>query len=376
MGSPVAVEKVTGRKRINEFIRLPWKLKIYENDPCWIPPLISSQKKLFNPRKGYFFDIGEAALFIACRDGKPVGRISAQVNRLYEERYDRQTGFFGFYESINDLEVARALYGAAENWLKQQGKRIINGPQSFSIYDSVGFEVEGIDETPGLGLQHFAGYYRDLAEGCGFRKCIDWYCYLVEKIADYEPYLKEVRENYLKSQEVDYRILRKGELKEKAEEIRRVFNLAWEGNWGHLPLTEKQFASFLKELKGLVIPELVYLAEKNGRLAGFIISLPDVNPHLRILNGRLYPWRLFAFFRAARKTKRLRTIIMGVLPEFRGKKIDDVFYLHTIEKGVELGFTASDCSLIVETNRKIIGALEPLKARRYKTYRIYEKEIP
>lgn len=375
MAGSVVVKKVESKKMIKEFIMLPWTLKIYENDPCWIPPLIGEQKKLFDRKKGYFWEIGEGDLFIAYRDGKPVGRITAHINHLYEKKYDNDTGFFGFYESINDVDVAKALFSTAEEWLKNKGKKIMNGPQSFSVYDSVGFEVEGIDIVPVVGLLHFAGYYKDLAVACGFRKCIDWSCYLVKKIEDYRPYLKAVREEFMKGQNIQYTIFSKKEFKKRKDEILNIFNIAWDGNWGHLPLTQKQFDGFVEELVQVVVPELVVFAEDNGKTVGFIISLPDINPALRVLNGRMYPWRILKFLREAKKTKKIRTTIMGVLPEYRGRKIDDVFYLRTIEDGIRLGFEASDCSLIVETNKKMIGALKPLKAENYKTYRIYERDI-
>ncbi len=375
MNRNLAVKKVEGRRMMKQFIMLPWSARIYEKDRSWVPPLICDQKKLFDRKRSYFFEIGEAEFFLACRDGVPVGRITAHVNHLYEEKYDRETGFFGFYESINDTEVAHALFETAAEWLRNKGKKIMNGPQNFSVYDSVGFVVEGYDVMPSVGLFNFAPYYHALAESWGFEKCVDWFCFLVRKIDDYRPYLKNIREQILQGLDVEFKTLARGELKKRARDIHEIFNVAWEGNWGHLPLTEKQFKMFYDELKLVYVPELAIFAEKNGRTIGFILSLPDINPALRLLNGRLYPWRVLRFFINAKKTTRVRTIVMGVLPEFRGKKIDDVFYLRTIEDGIRLGFTESDCSLIVETNQKMIGALKPLKAERRKTYRIYEKRI-
>lgn len=376
MSGKIEVRRVENKKMMKEFILLPWTLGIYEHDPCWIPPVIREQKDFFNPKKGYFFEIGEVEFFLAYRDRKPVGRITAHVNHLYEEKYDKDTGFFGFYESVNDAEVAKTLFDAAEGWLRKKQKKIMNGPQSFSVYDSVGFEVMGLDVIPVIGLLHFAPYYKDLAEACGFRKCIDWHCYLVRRIDDFKPYLKDVRESFMKGQNVEYKTLKWSEWKKRRREIQFIFNTAWEGNWGHLPLTDRQFDMFVKELKQIAIPELTIFAEKEGKTIGTIISIPDANVALRILNGRLYPWRLFKAFRAVKKVHKVRTIIMGVLPEYRGQKIDDVFYMRTIEDSVDLGFHESDCSLIVETNKKMIGALKPLKGECYKTYRIFEREIP
>ncbi len=371
----IEVIRVADDSMMRDFIMLPWTTRIYEDDPCWVPPLVSDQKKLFNRKKGYFFEIGDAEFFLAYKNGNPVGRITAQVNHLYEGKYDDDTGFFGFFEAINDHEVACSLFDAASDWLKKKGKRVMNGPQSFSIYDSVGFEVDGINRMPTTGLFHFAPYYKDLAEACGFMKCIDWYCFLVKKIDDYKPYLNDVRTGIMKDMTVEFKTLDKRDMKRRVKEIQHIFNIAWDGNWGHLPLTDRQMDMIFQELKLIAIPELTIFAEKDDRTIGFIISIPDVNPAMRILNGRLYPWRLLRFLREVKKSKRIRTIIMGVLPEYRGQKIDDVLYLRTIEDGIRLGYTESDCSLIVETNKKMIGALKPLFAEQYKTYRIYERPI-
>lgn len=374
MGS-IEVKKVDSSRMMKEFIMFPWTSRIYENDPAWIPPLIAEQKKLFDRKKSYFFEIGEGDLFLAWQDGKPVGRITAHINHLYEGKYNRDTGFFGFYESINSQEVANALFEAASVWLRKRGKTIIQGPQSFSVYDSVGFETEGLDIMPVVGLLHFAPYYKDLAEAYGFEKCIDWSCYLVRDIEDYKPYLEQVREFFMKGQDIEYKTLQKGEMKKRVQDIHEIFNIAWDGNWGHLPLTQRQIDTLYGELKMVAIPELIIFAEDKGKTVGFCVSIADANQALKILNGRLYPWRLRKAFKEVKNARKIRTIIMGVLPEYRGRRIDEVFYLKTIETGIAMGFNSSDCSLVVETNHKMIGALKRLKAERYKTYRIYEKRI-
>jgi hypothetical protein len=373
----VEIRRVENKRMMRDFIMLPWTAKIYENDPAWIPPIIRDQQKLLNRHKGYFFDIGEVEYFLAYRDGRPVGRITAQVNHLYEKKYDTETGFFGFFESINEPDVARFLFDAASGWLKQKGKKIMNGPQSFSIYDSVGFEVAGAENPPSVGLFHFAPYYKDLADACGFTKCIDWFCFLVKRVnyLKHEPYLEEIKRSLLKSTDVEFKKLDKRDMPRRIEEVQQIFNVAWEGNWGHLPLTDKQIDMIFHELKMFIIPEFAIFAEKDGKTVGFIITIPDINPSLRILNGRLYPWRLIRFMKEAKKTQRVRTVIMGILPEYRGHHIDDIFYLKTIEQGILLDIWESDCSLIAETNKKMINALKPLTPELYKTYRIYQRPI-
>jgi hypothetical protein len=307
-----------------------------------------------------------------------VGRITAHVNHLYENKYDNDTGFFGFFEAVNDQEVACALFDTASAWLKHKGKKIMNGPQSFSIYDSVGFEVKGVDNIPSVGLYHFAPYYKDLADSYGFTKCIDWYSFLVKRInyAQHAPYLDEVRMSLLSSTDAVFKKLDRRDMPRRVKEVQHIFNAAWEGNWGHLPLTDKQIEMIFDELKLFIIPEFAIFAEKDGKTIGFIITIPDINPALRVLNGRLFPWRLIRFMSEARKIKRVRTVIMGVLPDYRGQHIDDIFYLKAIEQGLLSDIRESDCSLIVETNTKMIHALEPLTPEHYKTYRIYERHIP
>ncbi len=375
MSEEIVVKTVNDHSMLKKFVYFPWTSEIYKNDPVWVPPLIREQMQLLDRRKSYFYEIGDAELFIAYQDGKPVGRISAHVNSLYEKKYDNNTGFFGFFESVPSQEVANALFDRAAAWLKEKGKTMMQGPQSFSVYDSVGFDIEGNEIMPVVGLLHFAPYYKTLAETYGFRKCIDWYCYLVRDIEDYKPYLAKVREELMKGQNITYRTLQKGEFTLRARQLKEIFNRAWDGNWGHLPLTDKQFNFFFAQLKTVVIPELAIFAEDGDKTIGFIISIADANIGLRILNGRLYPWRLFKAYREIKKSKKIRTIVMGVLPEYHGRHIDDVFYLKTIETGVGMGFNASDCSLIVETNYAMIRALKALKAENYKTYRIFEKAL-
>ncbi|HQG31894.1 MAG TPA: hypothetical protein PLA83_08200 [Deltaproteobacteria bacterium] len=373
----IEIRHVENRRMLGEFIMLPWTAGIYKDDPAWVPPLIRDQRRLLDRKKGYFFEIGEAELFLAYEEGTPVGRISAHVNHLYEERYDRDTGFFGFFESVNDGEVARSLFDAAASWLRRKGKRIMNGPQSFSIYDSVGFEVEGVEKMPTVGLFHFAPYYKDLAEACGFTKCIDWHCFLVERIhyGRHAPYLEEVKNSLLKDTDVEFKTLGRRDVGKRVKEVQEIFNTAWEGNWGHLPLTDRQLEMIFRGLRMFIIPDFAIFAEKDGKTVGFIISIPDVNPGMRILNGRLYPWRVIRFLREAKQTKRVRTVIMGVLPQYRGQHIDDIFYLKSIEAGLNLDIWESDCSMIAETNEKVINAMKPLTPNPYKTYRIYQKSI-
>ena len=376
MSGPIEIKKVTNKKMLNEFIKLPWKAKLYENDPAWVPPVMADLKAIFNKKKSHFYEMGEGDLFLAYKDGKTVGRITAHVNHVYEDVHDNETGFFGFYESIDDPEVSKALYDTAADWLRAKNKKRMQGPQSFSIYDDIGFEVQGIDKTPIGGLFHSAGYYKDLATSYGFEKKSDWYSLLVngKVLNEYVGFLDHIQAD-VQTRNVKFIPYNKKEFKKRSEELRVIFNEAWKHNWGHIPMSKLQAKKIFEPLNMIVIPELVLFAEIDGKTVGYICNIPDISEGLKALNGKMYPWRLIKFLREIKKAKTIRTIIMGVLPEHRGKNIDNFFYLQTIKKGLELGFTASDCSLIAETNKQMLKNMEPLKPDRYKTYRLYEKEI-
>lgn len=377
MALNIEVKKVNGRKMLREFIRVPWTAKIYKNDPAWVPYVISDLEHFCDPEKGYFFENGdgEAQLFIAYKDGKPAGRISAHIYKRYDERYDRETGFFGFYECIDMLPVSKALFSAAVEWLRAKGKTRMLGPESFAIYDAIGFDVLNNGRMPVIGNFHSAYWYEKHALAFGLKKHIDWYCFMVKPIAANMDKMFTIREELARQSDVQYKKLNMKEINKRASELHYILDTAWEGNEGHIPMTEKQFKMHWDELKMVIVPELAIFAEKDGRTVGFILSVPDANPGIAALNGRLYPWRILKLLWKLKRSKTLRTILMGVLPEYRGRNIDQVLILMTIEEGLRLGFEASDCSLIVENNHKMIGALKYLNADMYKGYRLYDMKI-
>ncbi|MBN2158323.1 MAG: hypothetical protein JW807_02930 [Spirochaetes bacterium] len=372
MSSNIEVKKVTDKKMLMEFIKLPWTAEIYKYDPAWVPPVIHDQVKMFDPKHGYFWEHGEAEFFIAYLDGKPAGRITAHTYSRYEEKYNKDTGFFGFYECIDNLDVSKALFEAAREWLRAKGKTKMNGPQSFTIYDPIGFDCINNGRMPVIGMFHGAHWYEKHALAFGMEKYIDWFCFMVKKDGiNWEPFFK-MREEMVKKSEFKFVVCKRKDIPKRAGDVHRIFNAAWEGNMDHLPLTDKQFNMIFDELKLAIIPELAIFAEKDGKTVGFILSVPDANPGFAKLNGHLYPWRLVRAIWDIKRTRTLRTILMGVMPEYRGKDIDQILILMTMEIGIDMGYIQSDCSLIVETNKKMIGALKFVNADRYKGYRLFQ----
>ncbi|HOT96824.1 MAG TPA: N-acetyltransferase [bacterium] len=373
MENAIRIEPVTtaaGRKR---FIKFPWR--VYHNDPLWVPQLIRDEMKILDPERGTFYQFGEAALFMAFRGREPVGRISAQVNHQYERYHDNHTGFFGFFECIDDQAVADALFGTAAAWLRNKGKSRAMGPMSFSMYDISGILIDGNDTMPCILTAYNPPYYEKLLDTAGMKKAMDWYAFLVSQDSALRPGLQRIASRVTRQEGLEIVPLDMKIFDQRVREVARIFSDAWMENWGHVPFTDGQVQDLVHELKMVIVPEVTLFALYHGECIGFSLSVKDANPALQKANGRLFPFGLFKVLWHLRKTTRLRTMAMGVLKEHRHRGIDIAFYLKTIEEGRRLGFYDSECSIILEINKRMIGALEDLSARRYKTFRFYEKEI-
>jgi hypothetical protein len=369
----VDVVPVRNKKQLKDFVRFPWK--IYEGNPHWVPPLIRDKLKFLDKKKGVFFEFGEAEYFLAYKNGELAGRIDAHIDHQYERFHNTETGFFGFFECTNDQGVADSLFRAAEDWLKAKKKHKLIGPECFTIYDETAMLYEGYDSTPAVLLPYNPPYYHELVKNYGFKKAIDWYAFWAPKDVRPADGMFKVRDRVLRRNDIRIIPLDMKKLQERVDEVKVIFRDAWMGNWGHTPLTEGQYELFVKELKLVLKPELTYFAEVDGKTVGCIVTIIDANEALKRANGRLLPLGLLKILFGLKKCKRLRILMMGVLEEYRNRGIDIVFYLETLKNGCEAGFDGADCSLIVETNDRMIRALEAFGAERYKTYRLYEKGI-
>ncbi len=369
----IRIQRITTAAERKQFIKFPWR--VYRHDPLWVPQLIGDEMKIIDPAKGTFYTFGEVALFMAWRGGEPVGRISAQVNHQYEKYHDTYTGFFGFFESIEDQQVTDALIYTAADWLRSKGKKRMMGPMSLSMYDISGTLIDGNDTMPRILTAYNPAHYQLLLESSGMKKAMDWYAFLVSRDSQFRPGLQRIAERVMNQEKLEIVPLDMKIFDQRVREVARIFSEAWMENWGHVPLTDGQVDDMVKELKMVIVPEVTLFALYHGECIGFSLSVRDVNPALQKANGRLFPLGLPKLLWHIRKTTRLRTMAMGVLKEHRHRGIDIVFYLKTLEEGLKLGFVDSECSIILEINKRMIGALEDLSARRYKTFRFYEKEI-
>ncbi len=310
------------------------------------------------------------------RKGEVVGRIAAIRNRQHNRFYHDTVGFFGFFESVDEPGVARGLFDAATQWLRDRELTVMRGPTSFSTNDECGLLVEGFDTPPTLLNPHNPAYYVDLVEGAGFTKVRDLYQYY---IAVSEPNLPDrlvrgaqiVAERYkLTARKLDMK-----HFHDEVERIKQVYNSAWDKNWGFVPLTDAEIDHLAKQLKPIVMAEGVVFVEREGQLVGFAAALPDLNVALKKNpSGRLFPGIIKVLW-AARKLSRGRVLLLGLLPEYRMTGAEVLMYKWIWEKGYALGFRWAEAGWILEDNPAMNNGLKRMGFQHYKTLRIYDRPL-
>jgi len=376
LSGEITVSPVETDAALWEFIRLPWR--IYQGDPNWVAPIISEQRKFLDPKHGPFFEIGEARYFLAYRDGSPVGRVSVHINRLHDEIHGPETGFFGFFESIQDQDVATALFTAGAEWLREHGKSRLVGPLNFGIYDEMGLLVEGFDSMPVLLQTHNPPYYEDLLTSLGFVKAMDWHAY---KVTNREVDVEAMERRYaeiMQGQSVEVVTYDPKEFDQRADEVFQLFNEAWKPNWGHVPLTRRQFDEMFDMIKPCLRRELAYVLLDQGRLAGFGIGLPDLNPLLQKLNGHLTLWgklRLL-YWAKYRPVRKIRALVVGISQPYQRRYLHLALILRSYIYLIKhTPCELADLSLIPANLKPWIKVIKAIGGERYKVFRVFEKPI-
>lgn len=322
-----------------------------------------------------FYEHGRVELFLARNDqGRVTGRIAAVKNDAHLAQHHDGAGFFGFFESENSTEVSGALFDAAGSWLAEQGLTTMRGPASLSVNEECGLLVRGFFSPPFVMMPYNPTYYVELIEGCGFTKAKDLLAYF-HPSSDVPERLQRFAERVAARQQVKIRPLDMKQFAAEVERVRVLYNTAWEKNWGNVPMTDAEFADLAKQLKPVVMPELVLFAEVRGELAGFALALPDLNMALRHMNGRLFPLGWAKGLWHGRRIDGARVLTLGVLPQYRRTGAADLLYIGLLNNARTLGILRGESSWILEDNALMRQAIERIGAEAYKTYRLYDKPI-
>lgn len=372
--SNIKIIKVESTKDLMTFIKFPWK--IYKNNPYWVPPLIYDKKKILDKKKNPFFEHADMEMYLAVKDGELAGRIAAIKNDLHNQYHNDKVGFFGFFECINNQEVANKLFDSARNWLKSKGLDSMRGPANPSSNDEYGMLLEGFDDEPRLLMPYNPKYYLDLCENYGFKKAKDLYAYKIvyEKVITSDK-LRRVAEIARERSKIKITELNLKDFKKELEKVKYVYNKAWAPNWGFVPMTEKEIDALAKDLKPLVEPSLVLFGEIDNQLVGFSLVMLDYNQIFKRMNGKLLPFGIFKLLTQRKKITWVRILTLGIIPEYQKRGLDSVFYWEIIQRCHKLGINFGEASWILEDNEMMNRGAEVLNGELYKKYRIYEIPI-
>jgi hypothetical protein len=367
------VKEVQNRKDLMTFIRLPWE--IYHGDRYWVPPLIKDQLLKFSPNHP-FRSHSEMIFFLASRGGKVVGRIAGIIDHHYIEFHQEKVGFFGFFESVSDMEVAGILLSKVKDWLKEHGMEKMAGPMNPSTNEECGLLIEGFDSSPCLMMTYNPPYYPSLLEDFGLRKKMDLYAFILEQSSFLLDRLDRITER-LKKREPKLRV-RPIDLRHFEDElkiVKEIYNQAWSKNWGFVPMTDEEISLTAKDLKPLVVSELVLFAYWGDEPVGFSVSIPDYYEVLKHLNGKIGILGALKFLYYSKKIKKIRVMLLGVKHAFQKKGVEGLLYVETFRNGIKKGYRQSECSWILEVNTLMQHGIEAMGGKRYKNYRIYEMPI-
>ncbi|MEJ2729852.1 MAG: N-acetyltransferase [Deltaproteobacteria bacterium] len=370
------VRPVNDRNEIRRFIHLPWS--IYSDDPVWVPPLLLERKEHLSPHNPYF-EHARYQSWLAYRNEEPVGRISAQIDKLHIDRYQDDTGFFGMIEAEDNPETFKLLFDTAEHWLRDHGMHRVLGPYNLSINQEPGLLVDGFDTPPCVMMGHAPPYYGARIEENGYQKAKDLFAYTIDGDFKHTPAMQAIVKRAKKR--VTIRSLQKASFNEDLKIIEDVFNDAWSENWGFIPFTEAEFKQLGKDFKMLVDFELVKIAEVDGAPAAFLVVLPNINEAIRDLNGRLLPfgWVKLLWRLKVRFPQTARIPLMGVRKQYHDSLLGAALAFMVIQAvqapGLKRGVKKVELSWILEDNKGMNDIIESIGGYVYKTYRIYSKNL-
>jgi hypothetical protein len=373
------VELIPGdKKRLRDFLDVA--RDIYASDPVWVRPLDMDVEDRLNPKKNPFFEHGEAAAFVAYRDGKRVGRITAQIDRSHLERYKDDAGFFGFLDTIDDAAVTRALLDKAASWVTGRGMKRLRGPLSMNINEEMGCLVEGFDTPPSIMMPHHRPYQGGLIEQAGLSKLKDVYAWTYS-IGKVPLRAQKAHDDIAAMPDVKVRPLNASRMLDEVGIVMDIFNDAWSENWGFVPLSKAELAKMAADLKLILVPELTFLVSIDGEPAAVALALPNINELIGDFDGKLSVvtvpkllWRL-----KVRGAKSGRLIILGVRKKYRHVRrfggLSAYLYVAMNHAAEKLGMTTGELSWTLEDNSAINAGIRLMGGRIYKRYRVYERSL-
>jgi hypothetical protein len=375
----VRIRPVRTRRELKRFVMAPFRL--HREHPQWVPPLIFERMAFLNRSKNPWFEHGEAEYFIAERDGEPLGRITAHIDRRWDEFQGGNDAMFGFFETADDPAVAGSLLDIACGWARERGRTRILGPMDFTTNDEVGVLIDGFERRPMILEPWHPPHYRELIEARGFEKAIDLLMWELQfgdlkEGERFDPAIHAAAAKALREEGVVIRNMRRRDMANEVRRFMEVYNEAWGDNWGFVPITDAEVEFQAKNLKQVIDEDWAYMAEKDGEVVGAALTLPDINQVMAKMNGRLLPFGWARFLLGKRRVDQLRVFALGVKTDYRHSGVAAGLYLKHLETAARPGtIEGGDMGWILETNKPMNRAMEGMGGKVVKRYRIFEKPL-
>jgi hypothetical protein len=350
---------------------------IYQDYPNWVAPLRMDVNQRLNTKKHPFYKIGGIKAFMAYEDGQAVGRIAAIDNYKYNEFHGSKIGFFGFFECIDKQEVASALLEKVKNYHIQSGNSFLHGPVNPSTNYESGLLIEGFDSPPKIMMTYNPPYYIKLLEGFGMKLEMRMFAYKFEDedVLKNEKFLR-VKDVALTRSKCSLRFIDPKKLNLEIDNIKKIYNKAWENNWGFVPMSDPELELMANELKLILDPSLApMIVNEKGEVVAFALAMRDINQITKSFNGNLFPLNFLQLIFNKGKMDWLRVLLLGILPEYRGKGLDAVMYYEIIKNGILLNIKHAEASWILESNEGMNKGVQVVNGMKYKTYGIYQLQI-
>lgn len=377
--SDLVVRRVEGTRDLKKFVKVPFA--IHSDHPEWVPPLIVDRMEFLNRSKNPYFDHAEVELWIAERNGEPVGRISAQIDQNWDEYRGGNDGQFGFFETIDDQAVASALLDTGCEWLAGQGREKVYGPMDFTTNDEIGIQISGFEVKPAILENCHQPYFQGHLETAGFTKAMDLLMWHLEmgKLArglEFHPGIMEAAQESLDEHKVTLRSMRRSDMANEMARFHEVYNDAWGDNWGFVPITREEVEFHAKTLKMVLDEDWAMIAEtEDGEVVGAALTLPDINQVLAKMKGRILPAGWFHFLRGRKKIDSVRILALGVKKAWQHTGVAAALYVRHMQTTDPDGVMQGEAGWILETNEPMNRAIEGMGGKVSKKFRVYEKNL-
>ena len=356
---------------LKEFVELPYRL--YARDPHWVPPLRRDEYRRLSPRENPFLEHADMQLWVARAGGQTTGRIAAIVDRAHNETHGERAGWFGFFEAA-DAATARALLETVERH-SAAGSTIVRGPVNPSLNESAGLLIEGFDEDPFLLMPYNPPAYGSYIEQAGYRKAKDLFAWTLDPRGALGARMLKLADRVAARNRIRVRTMEMEHFERDLSILQRIYTAAWEQNWGFVAPTDAEMRQLAVDLRPVLDPRLMLFAEVDGQPAGFALAIPDANQLLKRMNGRLFPFGIMHYLRRRSIMDQVRVPLLGVVPSMQKLGLYPVLVAELFRRAQASGYTRAELGWTLEDNTEINAGIAASGAKRYKTYRIFEKDL-